>query len=120
MAYAVLARILLKETLRAQFGAAKYSVLVQGAVVVTALLLLESLGQSGRTVDYLVLFMISGIVSVLPVSIGGIGLRELTFFYGAGPLLLDPELGVTLSVLYFIINTLASLLGVVFFYTKSL
>lgn len=114
--YSFFAKTFLKEELSTQIGAMKYSVFVQGSVVISAIALLYSVGYSGNMIDYLVLFMISSIMSILPISIGGVGLREMTFFLGAGIMNLDQELGVTISVLYFFINALASLMGVLFFY----
>jgi len=115
-AYSLLALLLLKEPLAVQMGAAKYSAMVQGLVLLTAMALLHALGHTEHIIDYVMLFMVSSVVSVIPVSIGGAGLRELTFFYGAAWFGLDQELGVTLSILYFFVNILASLPGLVFFY----
>lgn len=119
--YAVLARLLLKEPYATQRGAALYSFFVQGLVALCAACLFESFSatypwhQAGHTADYLMLFMIACFVSVLPVSLGGLGLRELTFFFGAQYLGLNAEAGVAVSLLYFTINLTASLLGAVYF-----
>jgi len=114
--YSLLDEKLLKNNIATQIGASGYSFFVQGSVLISAMFLLKAIGYEGGVIDYLVLFMISSIVSVIPISVGGVGLRELTFFYGASFLKLDPELGVSISVLYFVVNTLASLAGLVFFY----
>ncbi len=113
--YYILARYMLKESLMTQIIAGFYSAIAQGSVVVTVVLLLHALGHAFQTIDYVILFMISSIVSILPISIGGVGLREATFFYAAPLLALDAELGVTLSLLYFMINTLASMFGAIAF-----
>ncbi len=114
--YSFLAKKLLKENFKTQIRAGIYSLFVQTSVLITVILILKSIGYSENITEYLVLFMISGLVSVLPISIGGIGLREATFFYGAPFLLLDPDLGVTISIMYFTVNLVASLLGGTFFY----
>ena len=114
--YTILAGWMLKEKVETQLGASIYSLIVQGMVMLTAWALLGAIGYPGDTVPYLILFMVSSIVSILPISIGGVGLRELTFFYGAGWMALDTELGITLSFLYFAVNLLASLLGLIAFY----
>ena len=101
-------------------GAVKYSAIVQGACVVASSLVFLSIGidlsNTSVFIDYLVLFMISSIVSILPISLGGIGLREITFVYGA--LLIpsiDPELGVAFSMICYIINALISFTGIWFY-----
>lgn len=63
-------------------------------------------------VDYLTLFLISSIVAVLPISVGGIGVRELTFLYGFTLIGGDTTMAVTFSLLFFVITAISSLLGV--------
>lgn len=112
--YSIAARILLKEPVHTQIGASRYSFFIQLAVIITATLLLISNRVTIDTVDYVFLFMISSIISVMPISVGGIGLRELTFFKGAPFLGLDQELGVAICIIYFGINSLSSLIGLAF------
>ncbi len=63
------------------------------------------------TVEYLALFLISSVVAILPISIGGIGVRELTFLYGFGLIGGDTTAAVAFSLLFFLITALSSLLG---------
>ncbi len=63
------------------------------------------------TVEYLALFLISSVVAILPISIGGIGVRELTFLYGFGLIGGDTTSAVAFSLLFFLITVLSSLLG---------
>ena len=60
------------------------------------------------------MFFISSVVSVVPISIGGVGLRELTFLYGLNILGLNPAVGVVGAFLFFIITILSSLIGAFF------
>ena len=119
--YSQLSRRLLKEKVETQAQASVYSFAVQALVAICAACLFQALyasyawSQHGHAPDYLMLFMISSFVSVLPVSVGGIGLRELTFFYGTQFLGLNPEAGVAVALLYFAVNACASLIGLVFF-----
>lgn len=53
---------------------------------------------------YLLLFYLSSLLSVLPISIGGVGIRELTLLYGGELLGLDPVKGVAGALLFFLIN----------------
>jgi uncharacterized membrane protein YbhN (UPF0104 family) len=113
--YYLLAKHMLKETLRTQSTAFLYSLIVQGSVIITVILLLDAMHYQGDKTDYIILFQIATIVSVLPISIGGVGLREASFTYLAPLFALEPELGVALSLVYFVVNAVASLLGAVGF-----
>lgn len=62
--------------------------------------------------------MISSIVAVVPLTLGGIGSREVTFFYGAKFLELDQNVSVSVSVLFFLITALVSLIGVWYHFKK--
>jgi uncharacterized membrane protein YbhN (UPF0104 family) len=70
-------------------------------------------------VDYIslaqlsLIFLISNIVSFLPISIGGIGLREWTFFYGAKVFKTNVAFAVTVCIVFFIGSMLTSLTGIV-------
>jgi len=57
------------------------------------------------------LFLVSSVVAVLPLTIGGVGVRELTFLYGLEFIGEEPSLGVTFSFLFFIITAISSLMG---------
>ena len=85
---------------------------VQVAQVVCALLILVALGTPDMVMNYLFIFLISSIVAMLPISIGGMGLRELTFLYGAGILNLNTEISVALSLMFYLISVFVSLSGV--------
>ncbi len=116
--YFISARWLLKEKPQVALEAAKYSFVIQGCCLLSALLLFIGMGMDmshiDNTLHYLILFMISSIVSVLPISIGGVGLREITFLYGAEHLQLNPSFGIAFSLVYFAINTVLSLGGLIF------
>lgn len=121
VSYSVLSRMLFKEKISTQLGASVYSFIVQGLVAVCAACLFLAIeanhpwSADGLWADYLMLFMASSVMAVLPVSVGGVGLRELTFFYGGKFLGLSPEAGVAVGLLYFLVNLAAALLGLVFF-----
>jgi uncharacterized membrane protein YbhN (UPF0104 family) len=104
-------RLWFKATLKAFKTTTLFSFALQGLQILAAYLLLIGLGESHKIWGYLLLFTLSSVVSVLPISLGGIGLRELTFFYGAEWLFIDTETAVALSLLFFSTNALVSLLG---------
>ncbi|HEU4842926.1 MAG TPA: lysylphosphatidylglycerol synthase domain-containing protein [Burkholderiaceae bacterium] len=63
---------------------------------------------------YLALFLVSSAVAVLPFSWGGLGLRELTFLFGARLLQCDPLPGIVASSAFFLITLLSALPGALF------
>jgi len=91
---------------------------VQVLQVLSAYFLFRALGGKGMEAGYLLVFLISSIVSMLPVSIGGAGLRELTFLYGSELMHLDTNISVSLSLLFYLISAFVSLFGI-FYSLKS-
>lgn len=68
---------------------------------------------------YLAIFLLSSVAAVLPLSFGGLGAREITFFYGTQLLQLEPGIGVAASSGFFLITVASSLLGVFFLERRS-
>jgi len=89
------------------------------ALVVQLLQLLSALSivyaiEASAIVEYLTIFLISSVIAVLPLTIGGVGAREFTFFYAFGLIALEPNSGVVFCVLFFILTALSSLVGIFF------
>lgn len=63
---------------------------------------------------YLWVFLVSSVAAALPVSIGGLGAREVTFLYGLRMQHLDPTPGVLASGAFALITVLSSLAGALF------
>jgi len=85
---------------------------VQVLQVACAMFLLLALNEYGEnTLHYLFLFLISSIVATLPITIGGIGSREITFLYGAGLLGLDVNVSIALSLMFYLITAFVSSWG---------
>ena len=70
-------------TLTVFWKSLSYSALVQLAQLLSAWCILQSLSLFTDILEYLLVFLVSSIVSVIPLTIGGIGSREVTFLYGA-------------------------------------
>lgn len=87
------------------------SVLVQLVQVICAWALLQSLHIQENLAVYLAVFLLSSLVAVLPISIGGIGLRELVFVTAAGYSSISRESSVAFSLLFFVVTALSSLPG---------
>jgi uncharacterized protein (TIRG00374 family) len=82
---------------------------VQTSQIICALFILFALGEDQNIVTYLAVFLVSSLAAVLPLTIGGIGLREMTFLYAARWLNLDVTVSLSLSLLFFIITAITSL-----------
>ncbi|MFS4418283.1 lysylphosphatidylglycerol synthase transmembrane domain-containing protein [Maribacter sp. 2307ULW6-5] len=95
-----------------------YSAAVQLAQLFCVMALMLALGITGQWLAYLLVFLVSSIVSVVPLTLGGIGSRELTFFYGASLLGLDETLSIAISIGFFLITALVSLTGVYHHFKK--
>jgi uncharacterized membrane protein YbhN (UPF0104 family) len=91
-----------------------FSIIIQSLQMFSFLAILISLGINSHIIDFLILFFISSVVSVIPISIGGVGLRELTFLYGLEYLHLDPAVGVVSAFLFFVISVISSAIGALF------
>ncbi len=88
------------------------SLLVQIAQVISALFILLALSHHGNMIDYMAIFLISTVATILPITIGGAGAREVTFFYLLGAMQLDTSIGIALSLIFFAISALSSLAGI--------
>ena len=94
------------------------SALVQLAQLICIWFILLALNIEMNQISYLIIFLISSIVAVVPLTLGGIGSREVTFFYGAKLLGLDQNISVGVSVLFFLITAIVSLIGVLYHFKK--
>jgi len=90
------------------------SIGVQGAQAVATLGLVYALGQQSHWADYLILFLVSSLVAMVPMTIGGAGARELTFLYGSKFLAIDAEKAVAIAFLFYLVSTFISFLGILF------
>ncbi len=95
-----------------------YSALLQAIQLGATFCIIKALGLTGSSLVYLFIFMISSIVSVIPLTIGGIGSREVTFLYGAKWLGLDANTAIGISFVFFLITALGSFFGIVYHFKK--
>jgi uncharacterized membrane protein YbhN (UPF0104 family) len=91
-----------------------YSLLVQLAQLGSAWFILYANHNQDHILPYLFLFLISSIVATLPITIGGIGSREITFLFGAEIMHLDIHQSIALSLLFYVITAVVSLFGIYF------
>ena len=88
------------------------SLLVQITQIISAYFILLALSLNANHVDYLAIFMISTVATILPVTIGGAGAREVTFYYLLDFIKLETNTGVALSLIFFGISAVSSLAGI--------
>lgn len=88
-----------------------FSLVVQGIQILEALCIIKAIGIASGWLNYLVLFLASSIAAVLPISVGGVGVRELTFVYGQELLNINKAEAVAFSLIFFVINAISSFIG---------
>lgn len=91
-----------------------YSFFVQLGQVISAWFILKALHIDAAYWDYLTLFMISSVFAVIPLTVGGLGAREMVFLFGSEYLLIQEAPAVAFAVLFFITQALSSLVGLLF------
>lgn len=115
--YVVASRKLLKQLPIDMIGSLYYSVMAQVFWITTLYMLWKSIGHGGHLIEYITLYCAASIASMIPISPGGLGLREFTYFYGAGLMHtfmgkdVDPNVGIALSLCMFALSFVSSLPG---------
>lgn len=88
-----------------------WSMAGQLAQLVCAWFILKSLGVTENFLAYQLVFLLSSIVAVLPLTIGGVGARELVFVYAHTYAGIDEAIAVAFSLIFFLITAMVSLAG---------
>jgi len=89
-----------------------WSLALQIMQFISALFILLAFHQTTDLFDYLFLFFVATIATAVPITIGGIGAREMIFLIGAKTLGLNNELCIALSFMFFLMSALFSLAGI--------
>lgn len=112
VAFYIFLKLVYRHFLAAFIPTTLLSLGVQIMQLLSAWLIIMALGGGdGHLMDYLLVFLVSSIVAVLPISIGGMGVRELTFLYGAQFLGIDSTLAVSISLVFYLITAVVSFGG---------
>ena len=93
---------------------------VQGMQVVCIYAVMQALDIAASESGYLFLFLLSSIASVLPLTIGGLGIREIVFLQGSALLLLPESKAVVISLIFYLITLLCSLPGYLYTFRSPL
>ncbi|MCX6219537.1 MAG: lysylphosphatidylglycerol synthase transmembrane domain-containing protein [Bacteroidia bacterium] len=110
--YYYVLRFFLKSFLPIHAGLFGWSMILQLMQLLSALFILNAFHQFDNISEYLFLFFFSTIATALPITIGGLGAREVVFLLGAKYLHMDNELSIALSFMTYLISALASLGGI--------
>ncbi len=94
------------------------SVIVQLLQLVSAYFILKAIHVNEYVWYFLAIFLVSSIVAVLPLTIGGLGSRELVLFYATKFFPINEGEAVTLGLCFFLITLFSSLIGAVFSFQK--
>jgi len=97
---------------RVFFSTALLGAATQLLQLLSAWMLARSLGMESHLVEILTLFLLSSVAAVLPLSIGGVGIREFVFLTGFELIGLPAAEGVAFSMLFFLITAVSSFIGI--------
>ena len=112
LSYYFIFKYFLKSFLPLHLGLFAWSMLLQWMQLISALLILYAFHQFSDVTEYLFLFFFSAIATAIPITIGGVGAREMVFLLGANFLHLNKELSIALSVMFFLLSAFVSLVGI--------
>ncbi len=89
-----------------------HSLVVQGSQLLAVYAILLALPNSSFDVDYWLLFLVSSVAAVVPVTVGGLGARELVSLKLAPLLAVNMEAALSIGLLFFVIAFFSSLAGI--------
>ena len=94
--------------------------IVQFLQVICVYSLMTSINITQHHNEFVLLFLLSSIVAILPFTIGGLGAREVVFLWGSQQFGLDLNQSIYISLLFYLITVLVSLVGVRWMYKEPL
>ena len=104
-------KLVFKDFLPSFWSANLWSFAGQIAQLICAWFILMSLGIDEKILAYQLVFLLSSIVAVLPLTIGGVGARELVFVYAHQYAGIEETAAVAFSLIFFLITAGVSLMG---------
>lgn len=110
----------LKDFLPSFFPTLVLGIAVQVARVICIYFIMASLHIEVHKTELIFLFLVSSIASVLPFTIGGLGIREIVFLQGSLYFGLSQETAVVISLLFYLITLVTSAIGAVYIFKDPL
>lgn len=92
------------------------ALVVQGFQLLSALLILYALGHDGKFSPYLLIFLVSSVVAIIPSVGGAIGVRELFSGEAAKYIQIDDQLAILVSLIFYTLTLLTALPGAYFIF----
>jgi uncharacterized membrane protein YbhN (UPF0104 family) len=92
------------------------ALIVQSLQVICVIFLLYAFNHQGKFSPYLLIFLVSSLAYIVPITIGGLGARELLFVYGAQMFDLNEHIAIIISLLFFCTSALMSIWGLYFIF----
>jgi uncharacterized membrane protein YbhN (UPF0104 family) len=93
---------------------------VQFLQVIAVYGIMQSVGINHYFLEFQLLFLLSSIVAIFPFTIGGLGAREIVFLWGAQQFGLQQAEAVYISLLFYLITLIVSLVGLVWVFQPPL
>jgi hypothetical protein len=94
---------------------------VQVSILLCVYCILCSLNITTNTNNYVFIFLIAVVASVLPISVGGgLGVREFVIIEGAGYTGLEQHTALVLSILFYLVTVACSLAGMIYVFRNPL
>ena len=103
------------ETAKNFFKTNQLSLGVQLGQLVCAFCLLQAVWINDNYFDYLTLFMASSVAATIPLTVGGVGARELVFIYGYTFLMVNEEKSVAFTFLFFLVMVFSAIPGFILY-----
>lgn len=97
-----------------------WGIVVQGMQVICVYFILKALHLQENQQAYVFLFLVSSMVAVLPLTIGGLGIREVVFLEGAAYLNLAAEQAVLISLIFYLITLFTSSWGLIYIFREPI
>jgi glycosyltransferase 2 family protein len=105
-------RYLFKDFLPGFLPTFLWGLAVQFSQVICIYFVLLSLHLPFNQHQWIFIFLLAAVISVLPISLGGgLGTREVVFAEGARFFSLDPQTGVIISLLFYLLTVIGSVWG---------
>lgn len=112
--YYFLLKLFFKLFLPAIWKTTGQSLLIQFTQVLSIHFILLAFQVNDHFIDYWFIYLLSGIAFAIPVTLGGVGAREVVFIYGAEYLPIDLNIAIAMSLIIYVYRAIASFGGVYF------
>lgn len=109
--YLVVMRYFFKIFYKIQRGLFLWSVLLQMMQFISAAFILKAFHLTSGIFDYLFMFFLSAVATALPITLGGLGAREMVILLGSRYLTLNIEISIALSLMFYLLTAFLSLIG---------